>query len=549
MGAGIVAAGLTGASGSFKWITSDPGNLRLLVPKGTETLRFVLRLCGAVNESEVLGAVSVIGQEKPAPVLSELTHGGAPRWSGALATRALAGREDGPFAVDVLTQPDGNPWLCQMRSTGLDFLPGGKQAVLCTWDGDVWQVDGIEDRSGNLSWRRIASGLFQPLGIKVVNGQVYVNCRDQIVILRDFNGDGETDFYESFNSDHQVTEHFHEFAMGLQTDAAGNFYYAKAARHGLRAVVPQHGTLLRVSRDGLRTDILATGFRAPNGVCVNADGTFFVTDQEGFWLPKNRINWVKPGSFHGNMWGYHDVTDTSDAAMEPPVCWITNSFDRSPGEIVRVEANGWGPLQGSLLNLSYGYGKIFILLCESVGRNMQGGMATLPIPQFPTGIMRGRFHPLDGQLYACGMYAWAGNQTQPGGFYRVRYTGKPVVVPVGLAARRTGMAITFSGVLDPASASDPARYSVRAWGLRRTANYGSEHVDERPLVVRSAELSSDGRTVTLQIANLAPTWCMAMTYAIKGADGLEVAGEIHNTIHELSGSAPLPMIKGVRRGE
>ena len=76
---------------------------------------------------------------------------------------------------------------------------------------------------------------------------------------------------------------------------------------------------------------------------MNPDGTFFVTDQEGFWLPKNRINWVKPGSFHGNMWGYHDVTDTSDAAMEPPVCWITNSFDRSPGEIVRVDGQRLGP--------------------------------------------------------------------------------------------------------------------------------------------------------------------------------------------------------------
>ena len=38
------------------------------------------------------------------------------------------------------------------------------------------------------------------------------------------------------------------------------------------------------------------------------------------------------------MWGYHDVTDPSDAAMEPPVCWITNAFDRSPAELVRVES-------------------------------------------------------------------------------------------------------------------------------------------------------------------------------------------------------------------
>ena len=80
-----------------------------------------------------------------------------------------------------------------------------------------------------LTWRRIASGLFQPLGLKIVDGTIYVTCRDQLVILRDQNGDDETDFYECFNNDHQVTPHFHEFAMGLQRDDAGNFYYAKSS--------------------------------------------------------------------------------------------------------------------------------------------------------------------------------------------------------------------------------------------------------------------------------------------------------------------------------
>ena len=54
----------------------------------------------------------------------------------------------------------------------------------------------------------------------------------------------------------------------------------------------------------------------------------------------------------------------------------------------------------------------------------QGGMCALPMPQFPTGVMRGRFHPRDGQLYGCGMFAWAGNQSQPGGFYRVSLADK-----------------------------------------------------------------------------------------------------------------------------
>ena len=46
--------------------------------------------------------------------------------------------------------------------------------------------------------------------------------------------------------------------------------------------------------------------------------------------------------------------------------------------------------------------------------------------------MRGRFHPSNGQFYACGLFAWAGDRTQPGGFYRLRATGKPMFVPVEL---------------------------------------------------------------------------------------------------------------------
>jgi hypothetical protein len=445
----------------------------------------------------------------------------------------VIGRDNGPFAVDVLTHPVDNPWRSRLRLTGFDFYPDGRRAAVCDWDGDVWLVTGLDDPAQGLTWQRIASGLFQPLGLKIVDGRIHVGCRDQIVVLNDRNGDGETDFYENFNSDHQVTEHFHEFAMDLQTDAEGNFYYAKAARHALPALVPQHGTLLKVSRDGLKTEILATGFRAPNGVCLNSDGTFFLTDQEGHWIPKNRVNWVKRGGFYGNLWGYHDVTDPSDTAMEPPVCWITNAFDRSPAELLWVDSPAWGPLKGSLLNLSYGYGKIYVVPHERVDGLMQGGMCALPIPQFPTGVMRGRFHPRNGQLYTCGMFAWAGNQEQPGGFYRVRYTGKPVYVPIGLEAREDEMVLRFSGPLDRRTALEPARYAVKVWSLKRTVNYGSEHVDEHPLHVHGVRITEDGRELTLEIADLRPTWCMEIKYSLQGTGGESVEGTVHNTIHKL----------------
>ncbi len=476
--------------------------------------------------------------EAPRP-LEPLTHGGPARWPQRIVTRAVIGESAGPFAVDVLVHPADNPWLAQVRTSGFDFLDEDRAAV-CTWDGDVWLVSGLTGLSDDagaspeLTWQRIASGLFQPLGLKWTDETIYVTCRDQLVALRDLNGDGETDYYECFNNDHQVTEHFHEFAMGLQQDDEGNFYYAKSARHARPALVPHHGTLLRVSADGSATEILATGFRAVNGVCLNPDGTFVVTDQEGHWTPKNRINWVTPGGFFGNMMGYHDVTDTSDAAMRQPLCWITNEFDRSPAELLWVPKDAWGPLGGSLLNLSYGYGKIYVVPHEVINGQHQGGMCALPLPPFPTGLIRGRFHPADRQLYSCGMFSWAGSRTQPGGFYRVRHTGQAAHLPLGIHARAGKLLIEFSDALDAESVADAARWTIKTWSLRRSAEYGSDHFDEQKLPVAEASLGADGRTVELRLPELAPAQCMEIKYALQAADGTPVEGAIHNTIHALA---------------
>jgi putative heme-binding domain-containing protein len=561
---GFVVAGLAPDVKGAEWQLAPNGQLRLKISRSAEPLRFTLWTAHTETADEARSLVASVRIDGPDQDLTAFTHGGPARWPEKLTTPVISGPDDGPFAVDVLSPPVTNPWLCQMRLTGFDFIPDGRRIAVCSWDGDVWiakrgqvhfpaaeqkqngQVNSPEygpvpvpsgparQAGPALEWQRIASGLFQPLGLKIVDGTIYVTCRDQIVILRDLNGDGETDFYENFNNDHQVTEHFHEFAMGLQTDRDGNFYYAKSARHALPAIVPHHGTLLRVSKDGSRTEILANGFRAANGVCLNPDGTFIVTDQEGHWNPKNRINWVKPGGFYGNMFGYHDVTDSSDSAMEQPLCWITNAFDRSPAELLWVDSDRWGPLKGSLLNLSYGNGKVFVVPHETVNGMHQGGMSPLPLPAFPTGIMRGRFHPTEGQLYVCGMFAWAGSATQPGGFYRIRRTDKPVHVPLELHARKGKLEIKFSGPLDPDSVRDVANFAMKTWSLKRTAKYGSEHYDEKRLEIRSANLSRDGQTVVLDIPDLHPTWCAELRYALKGTNGEPVESLIHHTIHALA---------------
>ena len=51
----------------------------------------------------------------------------------------------------------------------------------------------------------------------------------------------------------------------------------------------------------------------------------------------------KSGLDHKHCGSLH----AADAAMEQPLCWITNQFDRSPGELLWVPAGRWGALARS----------------------------------------------------------------------------------------------------------------------------------------------------------------------------------------------------------
>ena len=463
------------------------------------------------------------------------TTGGKAHYPQEIKSVIAPGAGDGLFAVDQITPPFDNPWASRMKLSGIDFMKDTNIAVVCTTDGDIWRISGLTSGEGSLTWKRIGSGLFQPLGIKVLEEKIYVICRDQLVLLRDFNGDMETDFYESFNHDHQVTDHFHEFAMGLQADRAGNLYYAKSGRHAREALVPQHGTLLKVSKDGKETEIIAKGFRAANGVCINPDGSFLVTDQQGFWNPMNRINWVDgKGKFYGNMWGYDPPKDSTAVAMEPPMVWVDMEFDRSPSELLWVDSKQWGPLDGGLLSFSYGYGKIQLVLHEKINGQVQGGVIDLPDIKFLTGVMRGRFNPGDGQLYACGMSAWGTNQMlRGGGLYRVRYTGKPLTVPLTLQVSESSITLKFDPKLDPKQAGDVSNYTIQMWGLVRSSAYGSDRYDVRTLPVSKAELSANGQEVTLWIKELQPTDVMTIAYTLKDMEGNALNGTVQNTVHSL----------------
>ena len=443
-----------------------------------------------------------------------------------------------PFAIDKIDWPTENPWDSWLRFGGLDFFPDGNRAALSTWNGDVWTVTGLNGTLDSLVWQRTATGLNQPLGLKIVGEQIYVLGRDQITRLVDLNADGETDFYQNFNNDTYNSEHFHEQSMDLQTDAAGNFYYMKAARHALPAQHPHHGTLIRVSPDGEQSTVLAYGFRASNGLGIGPGPTFYGTDQEGYWMPANRLNRITaPGKFYGNRWGWYPPGEPPDS-YEPPLCWIAPFVDRSPAAPIWIPAGTWGEMGDSLLSSSYGTGKVYAVLQHQTEPTVQGALTELGV-ELPTGLMRGRFHQISGDLYLVGLFGWSSDKQEDTGFYRVRRTGAPLRTPKSFRAVSDGLIIDFYTPLAPESAQNPENWRVRSWEYRWTEYYGSPQLkssgeegrDSHP--VQSVTLSADGKTVFLKIPSLTPTMQFHVNITGSFADGIPLDCYLHGTIHTL----------------
>ena len=531
--AGALVVGLVGDEGA-EWDLSDT-QIRLRLPPAADGRRWKLFFAADVDV-ERLAAVL---REAPAPLaLAELTRGGPSRFAQEVSTRGRLGPVSGPYVVDEITLPVDNPWKSWMRPGDFAFFGGEDRAAVTTWSGDVWLVDGVDADLEELVWRRYATGFYQPMGIEVVDGTVHVLDRNQITRLHDLNGDGEADFYENFNNDFLATHHFHEFTFDLDRDRDGNFYFAKAARHALPAKVRHHGVIFKLDPGGRKLEVVCRGFRVPNGVAVGPNGEITTSDQEGHWIPSTPIVMCEPGGYYGYAWG--GGVDPARADYDRPVMYLPIEVDNSGAGQAWVPDDRWGPLEGQLIHASFGRGKIFLVPIERVDGVFQGGAVALPA-EFDTGLLRPDFRDGDGQLYVTGLRGWGTRKKAPGGFYRVRYVGGPLYMPVELrVSEAEGISITFTDPLERGSAEDTENYVVRRWNYQRSSRYGSDKFrldGERgteKVQVLAARLSSDGRTVTLTVEDLREVDQMQVWLSLEAADGALVVREIPLTINRLS---------------
>ncbi len=516
-------------NGAHRTIVVSPGKTTIQwQPREPHTHPFAF----AASEDSVVrtytyGNSTVIKTQSPA----ELTKPGPARWGKPLVTKLVRGNDAGPFAVDTLALPYENPHKALFFCTGLDFLPDGRIAM-CTCHGDVWLAK-VDEKENTVTWQRHATGLYHPLGLKVVDGKVVVLERGQLTRLHDSNDDGEADFYECLANDWDTGSGEHSYDTCLETDPDGNFYFFKTGDTHL----PTGGCLMKVSKDGSKTEIFATGFRHPIGLGMSSTGVLTGADQEGNWMPATRIDEYKKGGFYGDMRAHHRTTAPS--TYDPPLLWLPREVDNSAGGQVWVPEKSFGPLGGLPLHLSYGRCKAFVLLRQPYEGGVQGGVWDLGL-KFLSGVCRGRFGP-DGNLYVCGLNGWQTAAQADGCLQRVRTTGKPINVPVKMEVVPDGVKFTFSRPLDKSSVEDVKNYRAARWDYHWSGAYGSYRykpsgigiVGQDDVAVTKATLSADGKTVSVVVGKMQPVMQMQVGLNVKAADGAAVTGSVFLTVHNV----------------
>ncbi|GIH29530.1 hypothetical protein Aph01nite_78400 [Acrocarpospora phusangensis] len=406
-------------------------------------------------------------------------------------------------------RPDG----FEPQVTAMDWLPDNRLAI-ATWGGsenklgEVYLLDNVtgDTSPAQVTTKKIASGLQEPMGIKYVDGKLYVSEKSRLVELNDTNGDEVADNLRTVAT-WPFGGNFHEFAFGmLYRD--GHFYInlSVAINYGGATTDPQpapdRGTTIKVDKATGAIEYIAGGLRTPNGLGWGPNDDLFVMDNQGGWLPASKLVHIKKDRFFNHYTNPDGRFDNN--LVSAPVLWLPhNEIANSPSTPLLLKQ---GRFAGQMLFGDVTYGGIQRGYLEKVNGEYQGAVFRLT-QGLEAGVNRISLGP-DGAIYAGGLGA-GGNWGQPGkltyGLQKLTPGDNKAFDILRMRAIEGGFELEYTQPLSAETAASlAAKYQITQWRYAAASTYGGPKVDEEPLTVTSADLSSDGKKVTLKIAGLKP---------------------------------------------
>jgi len=426
------------------------------------------------------------------------------------------------YAITPLETPDGSV----IEGGAIVALPDERIAV-CTRRGQVWTIENAFSHPEKPArWTLFAEYLHEPLGLAWRDGWLYAVQRPEVTRMKDEDGDGRADVFETYSDDWGISGNYHEYNFGTTFDEAGNLYVTLCLTGSFTSTALYRGWTLQI-RPGGETLPWASGIRSPGGIGFNESGDLFYTDNQGAWNGSSSLKWLKEGSFqgnpNGNIWYAHAgedfgsrPTDPSYAEegsrieiareeiagfIPPAVVFPHGKVGNSPTGIATDRSSGrFGPFTGQLFVGEQTHSKIHRVFLEKVNGVYQG--ALFP---FLEGFQSGNIGVLlteSGSLFTSGSNrGWGARGGKNFNFERVDWSGQVPFEILEMSATAGGFRLRFTKPVDPETAID-ASFAMKAYTYVYRKDYGSPEVDGLEPEVTVAEVAPDGMSLVLSVSPL-----------------------------------------------
>jgi cytochrome c len=388
---------------------------------------------------------------------------------------------------------------------GIDFLSDGRM-VVSTWDslGSVYIVDGVKASTPNdIKVKRIASGLAEPLGLKVVDNEIYVLQKQELTKLVDLNKDDLIDEYQTVANGWRVSANFHEFAFGL-VYKDGYFYGALATAinpggASTRPQIPDRGKVVKISKKDGSVQLLSSGLRTPNGVGLGIDDKIFIADNQGDWLPASKVVHFKEGAFYGSR--SVDFEGTANLKETLPVVWLTqDEIGNSPSQPAKLNV---GPYVNQMVHGDVTHGGLKRVFAEKVNGEYQGAVFRFT-QGLEAGVNRLAVGP-DGALYIGGIGSsgnWGQTDKLKHGLQKFTFNNTSTFEMLAVRAKSNGVEIEFTEPLKTGSGEEVSDYTVTQWYFKPTSDYGGPKMDDKVLEIKNLKVSDDRKKVFVELAGM-----------------------------------------------
>ena len=444
---------------------------------------------------------------------------------GVAGGQTRAGGEDEFYKIVPVEIPEE----IVLEVGALEMMPDGKLAV-ATRRGDVYLVtDALADLASKKKPRFSlwASGMHEVLGLAQRDGWLYAVQRGEVTRLKDVDGDGRADVFETFCDDWGISGDYHEYPIGSKFDREGNLYVTLCLTGSFTSEAPFRGWCMKITPEGKAVPF-ASGIRSPGGVGFNAAGDLFYTDNQGPWNGTSSLKHLAPGAFVGHPVGNKWYDQAQDLTKHlgprpkdpksgsrfhleaqktkefiPPSCLLPHQKVGQSASGITFDASGgrFGPFAGQLFVGDQHHSNLTRVVLEQVNGRYQG--AAIPFRSgFASGIVPVLQAP-DGSLFAGGTNrGWGSVGPKEYALERLVWTGKTPFEILDMKARPDGFELTFTHPVDKATATEPKSYKTQTFTYIYQAEYGSPEVDRTTPTITKATVSDDGLRVRLILDGL-----------------------------------------------